>query len=325
MPQDDSTSLSTIADSVSGLPLPIKVSFLKAMSDLLGGLMAIPAAKLRQYAQSIEDTTTGRSTAASTLAKAAASAAVSDPVIAQAAAEIYLPTAIRKTKNRIQVAQFASEHVSEDLGNSGESSPPDDDWMNAFMRFAEDASSSRLQDLFGRILAGQVKRPGAFALSTLRAVSELDSEIANDFSIVWGKSVGEAVDYSQDFQRGEGFARWKRLAEAGLMAPTEIAQFLPQFRPVADGNALWMPAFAGLSTLLIQFPRTCSASWQNIPFSRAGREIGTLLAPPDYERNLRAVGQKLSATGVARVELHTQGLPVEVIFPNQSGVGATFD
>src|SRR3546814_13011379 len=59
---------------------------------------------------------------------------------------------------------------------------PDDDWMNRFMRFAEDASSERLHELFARILAGEVVRPGSFGAATLRAVSELDQSIANDRS-----------------------------------------------------------------------------------------------------------------------------------------------
>lgn len=79
--------------------------------------------------------------------------------------------------------------------------------MNSFMRFAEDASSDRLRDLFGRILAGQIFRPGAFCLTTLRTLSELDQAIATDFQIAWSRSVGEAVDHSEEWHRGEGFAR----------------------------------------------------------------------------------------------------------------------
>lgn len=314
MPENDLVTASSISDMVTGLPAPLKTSFLKAMSDLLGGLVSIPAAKLRQYAQGIEDTTQGRSEAAGVLAKAAAGAAAVDPIMAQAAAEVYLPTIVRKTRNRIAVAQSASEHIQEKCEQSDQALPPDDDWMNTFMRFAEDASSPRLQDLFGRILSGEISRPGAFALSTLRAVSELNQEIATDFSEVWEKSVGNAVHYSSELNRGVGFTRWKRLAEAGLMAPEQIAQYLPPFESRVNGNGLWTPAYAEGVSLLVHFPAHCSANWRHIMFTRAGQEIGTLLPKPDYARNLREVGESLATQGVARVELLVPGQPVEVIF-----------
>src|SRR3546814_19471102 len=98
---------------------------------------------------------------------------------------------------------------------------PDDDWMNRFMRFAEDASSERLQELFARILAGEVVRPGSFGAATLRAVSELDQSIANDFSSAWARSVGDSVDYAPELHRGADFSRWKRQSEAGLIAPSQ--------------------------------------------------------------------------------------------------------
>ncbi|MCZ8093716.1 MAG: DUF2806 domain-containing protein, partial [Acidovorax sp.] len=217
---NESEVLGMVVGAAAGVSAPVKTAFLKAVSELVGGFVAIPAAKLRQFAQAIEDTTAARSMATASLSKAAVSQAAENPLVLQAAAELYLPSSLRKVKNRLLVAANSVEHVARNASeSSGDAAkPPDEDWMNAFMRFAEDASSERLQDLFGRILAGQVLRPGAFGLSTLRALSELDQTIADDFTQAWSKSVGEAVDFSSEWQRGEWFARWGRLSEAGLMA-----------------------------------------------------------------------------------------------------------
>lgn len=249
------------------------------------------------------------------LAKGVAEEALNDPIAMQAAAEIYLPTMVRKARNRVQVALLAAEHAAEALADSegGQAAPPEDDWMNSFMRFAEDASSEKLQDLFARILTGEVTRPGSFTLATLRAVAELDQATAQDFSLVWTKSVGEAVDYSTEFHRGEWFSRWKRLVEAGLMAPGETVQFLPPFNPVINGNALWTPMSAGGTFLLVHFPQQCQARWPHIDFTRVGRQIGSLLERPDYEANMRKVGHALARQGVAKVELHSADKPVEII------------
>ncbi|MBX8588598.1 DUF2806 domain-containing protein [Pseudomonas cichorii] len=321
---ESETILSLITEAASGVPEPVKKSFFKALSDLLGGLAAVPAAKLRQYTQGIEDATAARSMVTDVLAKAAVDEVSRDPSLAKVAAEIYLPTTIRKAKNRIGVAQTAAEHLSAaSVNNSSsgeEAASPNDDWMNSFMRFAEDASSERLQDLFGRILAGQILNPGAFGLATLRILSELDQGLANDFTEAWGASVGDAVDYSPDWQRGEGFIRWKRLVEAGLMASASTVQFLPPFRSVLNGLALWSPVDVDNSCLLVYFQDGSSSRWEHIDFTRAGRELGLLLPKPDYKENIRKLGGRLPRGGVTRIEIISEGKSSEVIWQASSAV-----
>lgn len=310
------TILSLITDAACGVPEPIKRSFFKAVSDLLGGLAAVPAAKLRQYTQGIEDATTAKSMVAKVLAKAAVDEINADPALAKIAAEIYLPTTIRKAKNRVGVAQTAAEHLrAASANNNGENAAsPDDDWMNSFMRFSEDASSERLQDLFGRILAGQILHPGAFGLATLRTLSELDQALANDFTQAWAASVGDAVDYTPDWQRGEGFTRWKRLVEAGLMASTNTMQFLPPFKSIFNGSALWSPVSVDNSALLVHFREGSSSGWEHIDFTRVGRELGLLLPKPDYKENIRKIGYRLPRGGITRIEITSEGNPSEVIW-----------
>jgi len=314
MNDSEDTGLAVIDAAVGGLAAPVKTSFLKAIGDLLGGLTAIPAAWIKRPAQGIEDTTAARSAVAAIMAKAVAEDAVKDPLLMQAAAEIYLPTAVRKAKNRVMVAQSAAEQITEASNDGADASPPDDDWMNSFMRFAEDASSERLQDLFGRILAGQVVRAGSFSAATLRAVSELDQSIASDFSLAWSKSVGVSVDYAPEWHRGESFARWRRLSEAGLMAPSEIAQFLPPFQPVFDGNGLWSPMQGGGVWVNVVFQQSSTSKWTHIDFTRIGREIGSLLPQPDYETNMRQAALRLPTHGLTKIELYVPGKSPELIW-----------
>lgn len=317
MSDAESTGLDLVTSALSGLPAPVKKSIIKAFTDLLGGLIAIPAAKFRQIAQGIDDTTAARTLLANTLAKAAVEEVGYDPVVMQAAAEVFLPATVRKMKNRIRVAQSAVEHLAQDaaIDPSGDNAaPPNDDWMNNFMRFAEDASSERLQDLFGRILAGEVLRPGAFGLATLRTLSELDPEIANDFLYAWSKSVGSAVDYGAEWQRGDGFTRWKRLSEAGLMADGNTVQFLPDFIPILNGLALWSPMQADGAHVIVTFGQGSTSEWNHIDFTRVGREIGRILPKPNYEENMRQAAHRLPKHGLVHIELAVAGKPREVIW-----------
>lgn len=306
------TGFDALTEVASGIPAPVKKSFFRVLEELLGGLTSIPVAMARRPARALDATTDARSAVTAALARGVAENALRDPAVMQAAEEIYLPTKVRKATNRIRVAQSAAEHISESEANKSESGAktsesrePDEDWINVFARFAEDASSERLQDMFGRILAGEVIKPGSFGLATLRAVSELDQAIAHDFSMAWSKSVGTSVDYSSDWQRGAEFSRWKRLAEAGLLAPNVVGQYLPAPNPFYDGTSAWTPMGTDEIWLTVFFESGCSSKWNNIPFTRVGRELGSVLPRPDYEGNIRRAAESIPKQGVKRIQLST--------------------
>lgn len=315
--QNPDLSLLTVA--ASNLPEPVKIGFIKAFGELLGGVTAIPTVWLRSKAQAIEDLTNSRTIVNAALTNAVAERTVNDPLAVQVAQEIYMPTNMRKAINRVRVAHEALKYATEESLDGKDRGEIDQDWINHFSRYAEDASSERLQNLFGRILAGEVCRPGMFSLATLRAVSELDQQIANDFSMLWARSVDGSVDYNTDLGRGEWFVRWKRLAEAGLMGGNAVAQFLPDFNPVIEGNAAWSPLNAEGSSLMLLFSQSCSVQWNHIEFTRIGREIGSLIAKPDYIGNMRQIGLRLIQPGIHHVEIQTHGKPPEVLYSSRQG------
>lgn len=72
----------------------------------------------------------------------------------------------------------------------------DDDWLNVFERFAEDASSSRLQQLWGRVLAGEIRKSGKFSTRTLRFLSEFSQVDALTFETFAKNAFGEAAPRS---------------------------------------------------------------------------------------------------------------------------------
>ncbi len=322
MTEMETSTLKTITNVAASLPEPVQKGLFIALKELLGGLTRIPAAWLQRQAQAIEDTTAARSLVSAEFAKAVATQGIKNPLLLQAAAEIYLPSALKKAENRVRVAKLAYDYAAEADTSAANAQPPDEDWMNVFTRLAEDASSDRLQDLFARILAGEVVRPGSFSLATLRTVAELDKSIAEDFSLVWERSVGEGVDDTDDFGRGEWFSRWKRLVEVGLMSATRVARFPPECRPEFTGSALWRPISGGQTQLNVYFSAECRAQWNYIEFTRVGRQLGSILAAPDYEANIRNAGQRIlsgNPEGIIHVELHTVGKPHEVLFALDRG------
>ncbi len=56
----------------------------------------------------------------------------------------------------------------------------DEDWITRFFRIAEDVSSEEMQEIWGRILAGEIKKPKSYSLRTLdfmRNISQSEAEL----------------------------------------------------------------------------------------------------------------------------------------------------
>lgn len=163
----------------AGLPAPVAAGGLKAIGRLIGGLADYPAALLRRASQGVEDGTVGRSIVSNALATAAAERAVADPQLVDRTLDSLLGKELRKQRNKEKVAEHAVEALAEPPSqpdDTAEGQAPDDDWMNVFERYAEDASSERMQLLWGRLLAGEIRKHRTYSLATMRFLSEADQE-----------------------------------------------------------------------------------------------------------------------------------------------------
>lgn len=312
-----SSEMDLLGSAFTGLPGPLQKTFFKAISSLLADAFAVPSAKLKQITQSIESVTSNRAAAAKHIGDAAIAQMAGDETILQAGKQIYLPSHLKKIRNSIDVAKAAATHLEFESkqADTAKVEVPDEDWLNSFMKFAENASSERAKNMFGRILSGQIVRPFSFGLATLRAVSELDQSIANDFLIAWSKSVGESVDYGNEWQQGNEFVRWRRLVEAGLMAPLETFQSLPDFIPFrSESEALWSPFNANNNFPLIYFKKHANIKWSHIDFTRVGKEIGSLLPTPNYEANMLNALLRLDKNGLSKITLTNSAGEVRLVW-----------
>ena len=58
---------------------------------------------------------------------------------------------------------------------------PDHDWTSPFFDYVQDVSNEELQDLWAKILAGEVVRPGSTSLRSLTLLKDIDLEVAKLF------------------------------------------------------------------------------------------------------------------------------------------------
>jgi len=198
----------------------------KAISRLVAGAVEIPAAYLDSFAQSIKDKTEAKTLVNKEVASAAAKLAAGDSDIVARAAHNLLAKEYRHQKNKEDIARRTIEILQEetkalpapDQQVSASPGPVDDDWLNVFEQYAEKASNARMQDLWARILAGEIRSPKAFSLKTLRFVSELDQETAKLFEKYAPFICNREAIPTPDELEGETLDELLHLQESGLLS-----------------------------------------------------------------------------------------------------------
>ncbi len=155
----------------------------------------------------------------------------------------------------------------------------DEDWMNQFGRYAEDASSEKLQQLWGRVLAGEINRPGSFSRHTLRFISDLDKETAENCQLIARHVVNNWIFKDSKWNSSPNFlvtVDMQRLAvlDGVGISPTQSLVIPENGRTVLPGR------FYGL--LIIGAPGT-KLSFPILILTRMGSEIMSLLNVSDEE------------------------------------------
>lgn len=101
---------------------------------------------------------------------------------------------IRREKN-VTIALLNAQDV---LLNETQSPPEekvDDDWLFRWRDNASQVSSHDLQNLWGRVLAGEVKAPGSYSLRTLEFLKNLSQQEAEAIAKLSQFVIGEAIIY----------------------------------------------------------------------------------------------------------------------------------
>lgn len=184
---NDSSALETIIDSAttqSTLPLPLSKNILKVFSHLSSALINIPAVYLEGKAERMRAETRGQVKLIETSANQIASQMKIPQEYVRAAANKFGQRVIREQVNLDAICEKAAEdlgdtHTSADVPNSEKLI--DDDWLNTFEEEARQKSTEDMQNYFGKLLAGEIKRPGTNSIRAVRILGSLDQNTAKLF------------------------------------------------------------------------------------------------------------------------------------------------
>lgn len=172
-----------VTDLVTGtsIPAPIKRNAFKAFGRLCSAAIEIPVAYLEGVAAEKRAETQGRIKIIGRTTEQIAQQMEVDPEYARVAVRKFGQKVIREQVNLDMISEIAANSIketssqTEQMQKNGEPEESiSDDWLNTFEKEACQKSTEEMQLLFGRILAGEIKRPASFSLKTVKLLANLD-------------------------------------------------------------------------------------------------------------------------------------------------------
>jgi hypothetical protein len=279
-----------------GLPQVIAGPAGKAISRLISGAADIPAAWLERHAQRIRDDTAARTTVMKAMAEAASKQASASPELIDRAVDRWVGVQAQRQANREQVAAQTIEHLRNEPAPP-ESEGPSDDWINVFEDFAERASSEGMQDLWSRILAGEIRKPGSFSLVTLSYVSTLDKITVEKINKVLPFILDDRVIPKKDEQYG-GLSESDIIELESLEFGMFGSGFLYLTKKVTDKKVFIMRS--GPKAFVVTMPSMEVVKIPGFILSRPGIELSKII-PREF--NLKWFGEILWSLRPTNVQI----------------------
>lgn len=291
-----------------GAPAAVISNAVKVVSRLVGAVGSIPEAWVKGKTQAIKDDADARSTIVKAVAKSAAKQAAADPAIIDRSLERWVGDLVQHQHNRETIAaitvhelkKVADSALSDDAPTSGTKteSDVDDDWLNAFSRFAGNASTDRMQRLWARVAAGEIRKPGSFSLSTLRLVSEIDQATAKDFEKAFAYVIGDCIPVDLAWQN-ELYTLALRMQARGLFLnpPNQASR---KFEVAENGHGFFIGTH---HAVVVKAPPGVMREVQIIVLSQAALELATLLTPANEVDNLKKLALSLEKSDLETVSV----------------------
>ena len=320
-----------LADTaVPAIPGPVRRNFLKAFGQLCSAAIDFPAAYLTGKADERRAETAARIKLIHTSATQIAQQMQTDPQYARIAVQKFGHRVLREQVNLDLISQQAASEIratSDSIGQSSEE-PNDtigDDWLNAFEAEARQKSTEEMQALFGKILAGEIRKPGSYSTRTVKILGSLDQSVAKHFvqlaSMCLSTQLGDARVSSlggnagsnalQDY--GLNFATLNLLNEYGLIISDYNSwwEFMPSVvLPGNDHQVFRIPlTYQGRHWVLVSDANkevSNKVRIEGVALTHSGRELLKIVKiepVEDYSRNL---AKFFESKGTRMVEVDTE-------------------
>ena len=319
-----------VGDAVApSIPAPVKRNIFKAFGQLCSAAIELPVASLSGVANERRAESEARVKLIDTAAAQIANQMKIDPEYARVAVRKYGERILREQVNLDMISKEAAidirdtSHSIDQSGQKESGSVIDDDWLNAFEMEGRQKSTAEMQVYFGRVLSGEIKKPGSFSTRTVRILASLDQETASHFALMCSMCISTSPDDVRVVspegnaannalqEYGLSFATLNLLNEHGLVISdyNSWIDFLPcievEFN-VARKQGFCMPLiFQGRHFALEPTSRASvgkEIKMHGVALTKSGRELSRIVRVEPVDKYLQELDRYFHKRGLRMVE-----------------------
>lgn len=205
-----------------------------------------------------------------------------------------------------------AEAAIKQLPNQVSSEPVDEDWRTRFFDIAENISNSKMQELWGKVLAGEVAKPGNYGLRTLDVLRNLSQHEAQLFQKIRGLVFSDEhiikIDGLNSLENYNiKYADLLELRAAGLVHESDSLNITLSVDPsdnqfFINNNGLW---------ILFTCPVAPKVSFAAFKLTGAGMELISLIEPDANMSYLNDLALSLKQKGFRLRYIKQQEIPNE--------------
>ncbi len=192
----------------------------------------------------------------------------------------------KKQENIEQISQYAAQQLQDVDRVSNEKL--DDDWVSHFFEVAPTISSVEMQKLWGKILAGEISKPGSYSLRTLaflRTLSKKEAEIFTKFAHYAMRVSRNERAFLIDPEKDDDMRRVSGISFVEILLMRELGLVLTDsggIRQVIEHKTGKQASHLRYSNALIVVESTEAFQKELpiVPFSTIGNELLTLIVVP---------------------------------------------
>jgi hypothetical protein len=279
-----------------------------ALDSLVGGLFNVPVQWLQGKADQIKASSDARVEMIQATSRAASQYIENNDELGRRAAENFIRNETRKQRNRESIAYRAQDELlALPPPKHGPDEAPDhidEDWMNVFGDYAEKASSEHLQRLWAKVLAGEIRKPGAFSLATMRFIAEFDQKTAIVFQNILKDRINDRhIIYPKSFS-GRVFDELTLLEDMNLIQTVNNARSMT----ITLGSDGYLNHVFGHWLVSIKGKTNQELRISIVILSRVGVEVASILLFEDNEAAVRELAEKIKEQGctveIAKITKH---------------------
>lgn len=305
-----------VLGQITGLPAPVQKKFWKVVGRLATSAVDIPVAYMEGKAAQIRATSDARIQVLKASGTAIADQIQAPPAYVEAANIKFAERIVGKQRNLDVIASKAAGELpllSPPGAVENSAVPPEisEDWLNTFESEAENMSSDYMRTVFGKLLAGEVVRPGTFSRRAVKTLGQMEKPEAEIFARFCSLALqlsrngrfengllvtmGEQVGKNALKQYGLDYRSLLTLVEHGLVLAEFNGGQLFEFEGHGDdfnfthGGKRYRCVFEGQGKGVVQM--------YGLVTSQTGTELMQLVTPlpdPEYTTRLEAHLKTLS-------------------------------